>query len=271
MLSNTGTISFVIYGIFIAITVIAMLLAFYFIRKGTIEPDKLDKMIELFKYTIVSVAIATVTLVISDLFKERDQDVKELEYFDKYVEDVKKADGIQERFQLSKYLSIVAPSGALKESWRQYYDTVSIEYREYLRLKMEEKRLDTIQNPTMKQEAEKEQVKSEIAQKDAPLVSFRNPTSNTTDKKLALSWEEKGFDYLLKKDVANAINAFTESENAYNRFHMVYELSGYLRENKSRLSDPGSEFWKTAYKKIAKEFSYGMPATVKSQLQQNSN
>jgi hypothetical protein len=67
-------------------------------------------MIDLFKYTIVSVAIATVSLVISDLFKERDQDVKELEYFDKYVEDVKKADGILERFQLSKYLSIVAPS-----------------------------------------------------------------------------------------------------------------------------------------------------------------
>jgi len=267
MLSNTGTISFIIYGIFIAITVIAMFFAFYLIRKGTIEPDKLDKMIDLFKYTIVSVAIATVSLVISDLFKERDQDVKELEYFDKYVEDVKKADGILERFQLSKYLSIVAPSGDLKESWRQYYDTVKVEYLEYLRLKMEEKRLDTIQNPTLKQEAEREKIKMEISQKDAPLVSFRKSVANTADKKLALSWAEKGFDYLLKKDVDNAINAFTESENAYNQFQMVYEIAKYLRENRSKLADPASEFWNTAYKKIATDYSYGMPASVKSKLQ----
>lgn len=269
MLSNTGTISFVIYGIFIAVTITAMFFAFYFIRKGTIEADKLDKMIDLFKYTIVSVAIATVTLVVSDLFKERDQDVKELEYFDKYVEDVKKADGILERFQLSKYLSIVAPSGALKESWRQYYDTVKAEYSEYLRLKKEEKRLDTIQNPTLNQEAEKEQIKSEIARKDAPLVSYSKAMANTGNKQLALTLEEKGFGYLLQKDVDNAITAFTESENAYNQFHMVYEISRFLRQNRAKLSDPASDFWKTAYSKIANDYAYGMPESVKSRLRDN--
>jgi hypothetical protein len=136
---------------------------------------------------------------------------------------------------------------------------------------VEEKRLDTIQNPTMKQEEEKEQVKSEIARKDAPLVSFRKPVTIANDRNLALSWAEKGFDYLLKKDVDNAINAFTESENAYNQFQNVYEISKYLRDNRSKLADPGSEFWNTAYKKITDEYSYGMPASVKRRLQESLN
>ena len=90
MLSNPGTISFILYGVFIAITIIGLFIAIYFIKKDNIPAEKLEKIIELSKYTIVSVCIATVTLIISDLFKEREQDVKELEYFNTYAQDVKK-------------------------------------------------------------------------------------------------------------------------------------------------------------------------------------
>jgi|GEM_PF-1135312 len=170
MFANTGTVSFVLYGIFIAITVIALFVAFYIILKGKVDTAKLDKMIELFKYAIVSVAIATITLVVSDMFKEREQDVKELEYFDRYVDDVEKVDGIEQRFQLSKYLSIVAPSGELKQSWSSYHDTIKIEYAEYLRDKKEKAKLDTITNPTKEQETRKEQLSEKIEKKEAPLV-----------------------------------------------------------------------------------------------------
>lgn len=171
MFANTGTVSFILYGIFIAITVITLFVAFYVILKGKIDTGKLDKMIELFKYAIVSVAIATVTLVVSDMFKEREQDVKELEYFDRYVDDVEKVDGIEQRFHLSKYLSIVAPSGELKKSWSNYHDTIKIEYAEYLRDKKEKAKLDTITNPTKEQEVRKEQLNEKIEKKETPLVS----------------------------------------------------------------------------------------------------
>lgn len=171
MFANTGTMSFILYIIFIGITVIALFVAFYLILKGKIDPAKLDKMIDLFKYAIVSVAIATVTLIISDLFKEREQDIKELEYFDRYVEDVKKVDGIEQRFQLSKYLSIVAPSGEMKKSWSNYHETTKAEYEEYLKLKKEKAKLDTIANPTKEQQLQKEQLNEKIEKKEAPLVS----------------------------------------------------------------------------------------------------
>jgi hypothetical protein len=172
MLANTGTVSFILYGIFILIAIAGMAIAVYFIRRSSITAsEQLDKIIELAKYTIVSVAIATVTLIITNLFKEREQDIKELEYFDKYVQDVKKVDGIQERFLLAKYLSIVAPSGELKRSWKEYHDTLNVEYQEYLRLKMEKEALDTLENPSNEDLMKKEQLTQKIILKEAPLVA----------------------------------------------------------------------------------------------------
>lgn len=264
MLNNTGTLSFVLYGIFILITIIAMIVAFRAIKKDIIPSDKLDKMIDLFKYSVVSVAIATITLIISDLFKEREQDVKELEYFDKYVEDVKKVDGIQERFQLSKYLSIVAPSGELKTSWKEYFDSTKIEYQEYLKLKAEEKALVAIKNPTPEQVIKKQEIAETIKQKESPLVSYKK--SDVKDFSTAKLWESKGFDYLLNKNIVEAINAFVESENSANEYHQVYEIAQYLKNNKQELTDPNSDLWKAAYLKMATDFSGGMSLEIRNKF-----
>ena len=229
MLANTGTVSFVLYGIFIAITIAVMFVAFYQIKKGTIEISKLDKMIELFKYAIVSTAIATVTLVVADLFKEREQDVKELVYFDKYVDDVKKVDGIQERLQLSKYLSIVAPSGEMKKSWENYYKTVEVEYQEYLKLKSEEQRIDSIQNPSQEQMIKADSIKERRRMLEGPLakinVSAARPTiyiqyCNMEIKELMTeiqrrleqnSWNAPGIEYI-EKGCDNSIRYFHDED-----------------------------------------------------------
>ncbi len=171
MFSNTGTVSFVLYFIFIVVTILAMVVAIYYIKKGSIAQEKLDRIIELFKYAIVTTAITTVTLVITDLFKEREQDVKELEYFDKYVDDVKKVDGIEERLLLAKYLSIVSPSGDLKKSWKNYLDTVLTEYREYLLLKKEQIKIDSIVNPSEEEINKSLEVQAKINQFEKPLAS----------------------------------------------------------------------------------------------------
>lgn len=269
MLTNTGTVSFILYGIFIFVTVTALIVAVKIIKNNTIPADRMDKMIELFKYAIVTTSIATVSLVISDLFKEREQDVNELVYFDKYANDIKKVDGINERLQLSKYLSIVAPSGSLKTSWKNYYDSVLVEYAEYLRLKKEEKHLDTITNPTIEQQTRKQEVKESLTIKESPLVSYSAGSVEPAGKSAA-AYEQEGFNYLLAKDVTGAINAFIASENANNGYHMVYDISKYLRTHKDQLSTSESAYWKTAYSDILKNFSWKMPADVKQQLQKDA-
>lgn len=138
MLANTGAVSFTLYGILIIIMVSAMVFAFRVIKSETVDTDKLSKMIDLFKAIVLTTAISTVTLIVTDLFKERDQDLKEISYFDKYVADIKKADGVYERWQLARYFSIVAPSGEMKKSWKEYYQILDKEYQNLIVQKAKE-------------------------------------------------------------------------------------------------------------------------------------
>ncbi|MEA5428476.1 hypothetical protein [Arcicella lustrica] len=120
-MANTGTLSFILYGIFILITLVAMFFAFYYIKKGTIEPDKLDKMIELFKYSIVTTAIATVTLIVADLFKEREYDKNEMMAFNEYIPYVIDTTGtLDKKINFCKFFSSVTPKGELKNGWITY-------------------------------------------------------------------------------------------------------------------------------------------------------
>ncbi len=264
MIEDTGTISFLLYGVFILITIVAMVFAFKQIKNGTIETEKLDKMIELFKYVIVSTAIATVTLVVSDLFKERDQDVKELEYFDKYVVDVKKVDNIQERLQLSKYLSIVAPSGELKKSWTIYYDTVKVEYEEYLANLTIKKALDAIEHPTDKQIADGIKVEEKINIANSPLAASDNNSSQElkSNKMTASDFEKLGFENLRNKDYEKAKENFNSSYEIFPKLHNVDEINRLL--NKIHPIDNNS--WNQVYSIILKNYSWGMPIDIKKEF-----
>jgi hypothetical protein len=107
-------------------------------------------------------------------------------------------------------------------------------------------------------------------------VKFNEPASNhfTVTKKedanleLAEKYELEGFNYLLQKDVNNAILSFRKSENSYNGFHMVYDIATYLVKNKSKLSDKNSAFWQDAYLIILKDYSWKMPIEIKAKLEE---
>jgi hypothetical protein len=170
MFSNTGIVSFVLYGILILIAIIGMFIIIKLIKNENIKIERLDKITEIAKYTIASIAIATVTLIVSNLFKEREQDIKELEYFDKYVNDIKLADNVLVRYQLSKYLAAVSPKGDLKDAWNAYYAEQKLEYNDYLKTIITQKLLDTITNKTPAQRAEKEATDKKIEQFETPLV-----------------------------------------------------------------------------------------------------
>jgi tetratricopeptide (TPR) repeat protein len=262
MLENTGTVSFLFYGVFIVITIVAMVVAFKQIIKGTIAIEKLDKMIELFKYAIVSTAIATVTLVVTNLFKEREQDVKELEYFDKYVGDVKKADGIQERLQLSKYLSIVASNGNLKESWTSYYDSVKVEHEEYLKDLKIKKALDALEHPTDKQIADGIKVEEKIDRANSPLSAADNNTSQELKsvKLTADDFEKLGFENLRDKNYEKAKENFKSSYEIYPTLHNVYEITRLL----DKINPTDNNSWNQIYSIILKNYSWGIPADIRT-------
>jgi hypothetical protein len=233
ILANTGTVSFWLYGIFIIMTIVAMVLAFYIIKKDIIKIDKLDKMVELFKYAIVSIALSTVGLIVANLFKEREQDVNELEYFDKYVQDVKKADGAEERWRLAKYLSIVAPSGEMKKSWENYYNYLDTgEHKHYLELQDSLLKTNSNDNLTRdQQQIQAKQIRETINMYEKPLTSANVSQTKPTiyiqycdkDKKnLMLEiqnkfssnfWNAPGIEYL-ETGCDNSIRYFHDEDRA---------------------------------------------------------
>ena len=102
------------------------------------------------------------------------------------------------------------------------------------------------------------------------------PISNNftvTNKKnasieVAHKYEREGFNYLLEKDINNAIKSFRKSENSFNGFHSVYEIAVFLEKNKINLSTRDEIVWKQTYSTLINHYSWKMPKDIKSKLEE---
>ncbi len=75
-------------------------------------------------------------------------------------------------------------------------------------------------------------------------------------------WEEKGFSYLVEKNIDGAIESFDQAEDIYPTYHSVYEISRYLKNEKSSKAIN----WDNIYAKILKDYSWGMPQVYNEKL-----
>jgi hypothetical protein len=227
--------------------------------------EKYKFRFEMVKWFIGSVVLVIITIIIDKGFKERAAGIQEMQAYDKYVEVILKADNIEERWKLAEYFSTVTPTERLRDRWIAYKDSITPDYLLFRRLKdsliaMQNKKIESISGHPI---SETDQKLNQIQRRMAP---FEQKLLKTGDFNSAQSWEEKGFQYLLNRDVENAISAFRNSEAASNSYHQVYEIARYLNQNRSKLADSNSEFWETAIRKITTDFSWGMPADIKTRL-----
>lgn len=131
MFSNIGNLSFYLGISFIAFSILGLFFFYYVLQKDLMDESKLAKVIDLGKWVIGSVAIVLSGSIISDGFKEREQDVRELEFFDKYVATVTQADGIEQRWRLCEYFAAVSPAGEMRSAWENYQKIIEPDYRLY--------------------------------------------------------------------------------------------------------------------------------------------
>ncbi len=220
--------------------------------------EKFKIKVEVFKWFIGSVVLVSISMIIEKGFRERAAGIQEMNAYDKYVAVILEADNIEKRWKLTQYFSTVTPTERLRERWEIYRDSISKDYKEFIKLKLA-KIPDTISK------AEQQRQKNEVlmAQYETPLVSVSNSNSKS---ELASAWEEQGFFYLLKRDVKNAIYCFKQSEATYNQYHQVYEIAKYLDSQKELLYETNSPNWKIAFRKIATSYSWKMPKGVKDSL-----
>jgi len=120
MFVNTGNMSFWLSMFFILVSLLGIFFVFFVAYKKLVDHESLEKIIDLGKWFIVSVAITLSASIVNDGFKERDQDIKEIQVFEKYTTVILEADDVNKRKLLSEYFSTVSPNGSIKDSWKEY-------------------------------------------------------------------------------------------------------------------------------------------------------
>ncbi len=218
--------------------------------------DRFDQYIELFKWFISSVAIVVVTLIIDTGFRERETGINEMKLYSDYVDVILKANNIEERYKLADYFATVTPTDRLRVRWIEYRNTIVESYMEFQTLQIKEAQLLASNKDVSKELIE---IQNKMKKHEGGLVGSHNI-------ELATEWEANGFDFLIKKDVVSAIDAFKKSEESFHGFHSVHEIYLYLSRNKLVLNNQDSKGWKKVYREILKRYSWKMPEEQKSIL-----
>lgn len=181
MFTNTGSLSFYLGIGFIVLALSGILIAYKLI-KGNMETARVEKIIELGKWFVASVALVVGATIISDGFKEREQDIKEFAVFDKYVSTIMEADGVEKRLQLAEYFSIVSPNGELRNSWERYLEVVKVRREEYRKNKEELEALAKIAQPTEEQKKTISNLEAKTQKYEEPLIPVQQTTTLPTPK-----------------------------------------------------------------------------------------
>lgn len=250
------------YSFVILVGIAFVFVVYRLINKSSLENDKIDKFIDYLKWVIITLSIPTTAVVIGNFYQERREAIEEMKYFEKYAGDVRDLTKIEERLQLVRYFSMVAPNSRIKKSWTNYYEEIKKDYDLVSKPEYQEKKLveDSIK---YKNNPEKIQEIQEIRNKKA-LIEANMSLGKDIVK--AEKYENEGFQNLVDKDVFAAISSFEKSENAYNSYHQVYEIALLLKKDKVLLSDKKSSEWKSVYTKLVNDYKWKMPEEYKKKL-----
>lgn len=264
---------------------------------ANMEFEKYKLKMNLFKWLLGTFGIAIITLIINWGFKDRSVGMDEISQYDRYATEliILNESPVKKRM-LAQFFANVTPSTKLKEGWQEYFKDVDQEYNQFILEKnAENNRLNQLQKiDTAKlsnaQKKEIQDLEVKVQEKEniinAPLVvpqvslngystikttghhKFIKSTSKKPD--LAKQFEDEGFSYLLSKDIDNAIDSFTKSENSYNGYHMVYDIAIYLNKSRNQLSNNNVENWKPVYNTILSKYNWKMPEKYRSQLEEQA-
>lgn len=257
------------------------------------EPFERYKVrVDLFKWLIGTVGLTLITFIINWGFRDREQGMNEISQYDKYATElIVLNDNPVKKRMLAQFFANVTPSEQLKDGWQAYFSEVNKEYDRFMaEANAEKKRLAELQRKDTAKlsSAEKNEIKvlePTVQQKEsiinAPLwvpddgevkaiISTRFTKTDSKNAQQASEFEDRGFSYLLNKDVDNAIKAFTQSENSYNGYHMVYDIADYLKDNRDALATDDAAHWKSAYATILSKYSWKMPGSYKAKLDEQS-
>lgn len=113
--------------------------------------EKFKLIMEYAKWFVVSVVLVVVALIIDSGFKSREQGLKEVTEYDKYIEILVYNDNVGAKVKLAEFLSIISTSDDIRERWEIYHKKVKAEYEEFEKMNAEkEAKLEVLKQKEIK-------------------------------------------------------------------------------------------------------------------------
>jgi hypothetical protein len=120
-----------------------IILLVYYFSGHSVSKESVEKIIDISKWYMVSVALVFSAKIIESSFSEREAGIKEMQVYDKYVETILKADNIESRWKLAEYFATVTPTERLRARWIAYKEILINDYNSFKELKDKEAELSS--------------------------------------------------------------------------------------------------------------------------------
>jgi hypothetical protein len=163
---NSGNVSLILGVLFILIALGGFLVFVLLINNKGSDPARLDKLIDIWKWTLGTFLLSVCSFVISDSFKQREADKSMMTSFNQYINIVVDTGTLDKKWQLCMFFIAVSPEGEMRNAWLRYKDTLISSKNQLANLNGQEKKINT-----------------EIAKLPAPTPTLINSLNLIQDKK----------------------------------------------------------------------------------------
>lgn len=135
MFSSPGSLSVLLGCILFTLALLGLIYTVRLIRRDT-PAQQITQIISLGKWFMISVAPILTASIINDGFREREQDMRQMEFYDKYVDVITQSKGIEIRWRLTEYFASVAPNEEMRSGWVDYQKLLKPKYDEYQKIQL---------------------------------------------------------------------------------------------------------------------------------------
>lgn len=148
---------------YVGIPLMVILVLFLkYIAGKPISNEKLEILIKVGQWYLISVAVVFAAKILETGFTERETGLKEMQVYNEYVGTILEADNIEARWKLAEYFSTVTPTDRLRERWIAYKNLIEEDYIKFKELEAKEKELLAQESLTADDKVKLNNVQGEI-------------------------------------------------------------------------------------------------------------
>lgn len=226
--------------------------------------EKYKLITDFLKWLIIGVASTFISMYLSSALENRKQDLEELKFFQIHSEIITNNTEPYKRRYLAQFYSCVNVNESHRKNWENYYNLILKEYKsDSLRMTIELVQLNNKLNDLKKSNSDT----SKIDSISNEIKSIENIQKGIFDIKMpsnlpAYDFELRGFNEIMSRNIAGAIEAFNRAYELYPTLHNVDEIRKLLISNQKDLQESSSEVWINVYAVILDKYSWKVPGNV---------